>query len=226
MKNKIFGILILSLNLFAVSNSNTKIDNLMWYEEPSQKVYNWNEAGLHCENLSLDGEDQWRLPTIEELSNKGFMFKRGIGEFYSYYWSSTIYSKNNAYVWAMTNSNYKDYLAKDLNNFVSCVADIKVEEVPIEQKIVFTPTIKETKQIEQKTPSSPIIKETKQISVIPAEVVASNEIEVQKSKVIPDIVKVDSSEEKDIVTKKSDDKSEDSTLAGTIFFILLVVLLI
>jgi len=40
---------------------------LIWTVEDNGSNFNWNQANAYCENLTLGGHTDWRLPTIDEL---------------------------------------------------------------------------------------------------------------------------------------------------------------
>ena len=41
--------------------------NLCWQNPPPESDYTWDAAVGYCDNLSLGGSDDWRLPNIQEL---------------------------------------------------------------------------------------------------------------------------------------------------------------
>lgn len=40
---------------------------LVWQQSPSSNTFTWQEAVDYCENLELDGKDDWRIPSLKEL---------------------------------------------------------------------------------------------------------------------------------------------------------------
>ena len=83
------------------------VTGLVWQKDTAPGTYNWGEAISYCENLTLGGYSDWRLPTVIELS-----FIRNLGNFNpsintgyfsntvsSYYWSSTTYAGYPGYAW-------------------------------------------------------------------------------------------------------------------------------
>ncbi len=55
---------------FTVNDDGTTYDNntgLTWVTIPDGGKMTWEEAVEYCENLTLGGYDDWRLPTVEEL---------------------------------------------------------------------------------------------------------------------------------------------------------------
>lgn len=86
------------------------ITGLMWQDnaDASSITKNWGDAKSYCQNLSLGGYSDWRLPSIEELE--------GIVDFghsdpaidpifqhvaSSYYWSSTTHVYYAGYAWGV-----------------------------------------------------------------------------------------------------------------------------
>jgi len=61
--------------------------------------FNWADAKIACDDLVLNGYDDWHLPTIKELTALYVNLKtRGIGGFVNYAgWSSMEYDAANAY---------------------------------------------------------------------------------------------------------------------------------
>lgn len=102
--------------------------NLMWQDNKDAKrnEKNWEEAVDYCENLSLAGFDDWRLPDINTL--KGLSpqknFLQNVDD--SDYWSSTvpnITGYNNKMAWSVSFYNngraYYDWKANP--KYVRCI---------------------------------------------------------------------------------------------------------
>jgi hypothetical protein len=64
---------------FIDNSDGTVLDSrtgLMWEQKTDDggvrdkdNTYTWKDALAYCENLTLGGHDDWRLPTIKELSS-------------------------------------------------------------------------------------------------------------------------------------------------------------
>ncbi len=83
---------------FTDNNDGTITDNntgLMWVKEAGASTMNWESALAYCENLTLAGYSDWRLPTIKELASiTDYSRYPVINSNFSYwpggsYWSST-----------------------------------------------------------------------------------------------------------------------------------------
>jgi len=120
----------------------------MWEKE--SREMDWAEAMEYAKNLRLGGYDDWRLPSIEELSeivtlcggisvtvdddawgdiwdknkaNENYQANyKAKGFASSNYWSSTAYAGNASYAWVVSFSfGYQDYYSKSSDYYVRCV---------------------------------------------------------------------------------------------------------
>jgi hypothetical protein len=81
---------------------------LMWQKDTAPGTYNWRQALSYCENLTLAGYDDWRLPNIIELQSlvDYERYSPCINTTYfpqtqpSHYWSSTTNLDINLPCWA------------------------------------------------------------------------------------------------------------------------------
>jgi len=107
---------------------------LMWQDNTdtsdSSKKINWMNAINYCEDLSLGGYDDWRLPNYEELYQLAdrSRYQPAISPVFmnissSYYWSSTTYDSNATYARYVNflSGGFVGYITKSTNNYVRCV---------------------------------------------------------------------------------------------------------
>lgn len=226
--------LFFSVSLFAVESGSIIVksdaSDIIWHTELHESQLDWDTADQYCTGLIFNGTDKWRLPTLNELINKKGKFKRSYSEFYSYYWSSTIYTKNPDYAWAVTNTKYKDYLSKELKNFVGCVANKELKSEIVQKKLVnkelIVPKSKlllsKAKKVEEKVRVEEIVEIKKEIiktEVIKKEIAKKDNIEKSlKDEIKSTTTEVKSAEEGEI--------SDDEALVRNIFLVLLVLLII
>ncbi len=90
------------------------VTGLEWQQDTAPDTYRWQEALDYCDTLELDDHDDWRLPTIQELStlvDSGIpdpgptvhidYFPDTIGSAYSDYWSSNADVHVTNYAWVV-----------------------------------------------------------------------------------------------------------------------------
>jgi len=100
-----------SQNAFVDNGDGTVTDTstvLMWQQETAPGGYNWEQALAYCENLSLGGHSDWRLPTVKELRSlvdysqyapaiDTTFFPNTVSS--SHYWSSTTDAASTSGAW-------------------------------------------------------------------------------------------------------------------------------
>ncbi len=129
--------------------------NLQWQDNSDAKTVQktWSEAKEYCENLTLGGYDDWRLPSMDELltivdygryspainpvfQNVGSFWKNGVevdDYIVSSYWSSTNFAFNNSLAWSVVFHDYNNYIANTIaeftsnNNLIRCVRGERLE---------------------------------------------------------------------------------------------------
>jgi hypothetical protein len=135
MKRTVTMVLVMSIALFAdftrdgsvVTDSTT---GLQWQDDAIGSTMNWKSAIEQCENLTLDGHSDWRLPNLKELTSivddtrvnpsidtDTFQFIAS-----SFYWSSTTNAGNSSDAWNVYfNYGYQYSYYKSDSYFVRCV---------------------------------------------------------------------------------------------------------
>ena len=110
-----------------------KARNLMWQDDSSAASTdkNYKDAIAYCENLELAGYTDWYLPNVDELKSivKAENYPQCIDKAFvnlypDYYWSSTEYSSELAWIVLFI---YEDvvYYHKSDPSYVRCVRKIK-----------------------------------------------------------------------------------------------------
>jgi len=135
MKRIVTMVLVMSIALFAdfTRDGSVVTDNttgLQWQDDAIGSTMNWKSAIEQCENLTLDGHSDWRLPNLKELTSivDDTRFDPSIdtdtfqhvASFYC--WSSTTYAGNSSNAWRVYFGNgYQYSYYKSNSYFVRCV---------------------------------------------------------------------------------------------------------
>ncbi|MCR4811306.1 MAG: DUF1566 domain-containing protein [Bacteroidales bacterium] len=80
----------------------------------------WSDANDYCNNLSLYGFTDWRLPSKDEL-----MAMCSLLNTRSYWWSGTVYNSSSHYYLYCSSNNWHAYYAQ--NNYLYSVRPVRVE---------------------------------------------------------------------------------------------------
>ena len=99
------------------------VTGLMWQKDTAPGTYTWKQARSYCSSLTLGGYTDWRLPTIQELSNLTDSSIPSPGPaintsyfpdtMASYYWSATASARGLFKAWRVDFSDgYVNYNGK------------------------------------------------------------------------------------------------------------------
>lgn len=131
---KIFLIMIGTCWLFGANTVIDKNTNLEWQDNADTKniTRNWIDAKNYCENLVIEGKNDWRLPNIKELQSIIDIkrFRPAIKDNFknvkpAIYWSSSVVVDNsNRFAWCVfiSDGGTNDH-KKSSSAYVRCVRD-------------------------------------------------------------------------------------------------------
>ncbi|MBT4091634.1 MAG: DUF1566 domain-containing protein [Deltaproteobacteria bacterium] len=101
MRNIRSGIaLILLLFIFSCQSTTSRLTvvdrqaNVIWQAKDGGEM-NWQQANRYCQELNLDGKNDWRLPDMEELEGAFKLKSKFVPPISESYWSSKIISKRS-----------------------------------------------------------------------------------------------------------------------------------
>ena len=108
--------------------------NLEWQDDYSDngnsiKYTTWQSAIEYCENLNLDGNNDWRLPNLNELTSlvDDTTYSPAIDGVFqntnsNNYWSSTTYAYYYDNAWIVNfDDGYQSNYSKGYGSYVRCV---------------------------------------------------------------------------------------------------------
>jgi hypothetical protein len=87
-----------------------------------ERQLNWDDAMMYCQLLVIDGKNDWRLPTKEELNDIYNSENDFVGP---YYWSSTEVNGSNAWLQNLS-SGYQYYSYKNDSYYVRAVRSLTI----------------------------------------------------------------------------------------------------
>ena len=112
---KIILYLLLSSSIFANSN-------LEWQEDKASFVLTFDDAVSYCQDLTLDGNNDWRLPNLSELTELSQKMSYEKSDKPYYFWSSTVNKSFNIAAWFVSLSDdYQHFSIKTKKLHVRCV---------------------------------------------------------------------------------------------------------
>jgi hypothetical protein len=114
---------------YNTDNTVKELRGLIWQTGFSQNKMSWSNAKSYCSNLVLDGYNDWRLPTSNELyyladrtKHKPAIDTNYFQESGNWYWSSTSYKNGSSRAWGVNfNDGNGNYDSKSSKDYVRCV---------------------------------------------------------------------------------------------------------
>ncbi|MCK4737009.1 MAG: DUF1566 domain-containing protein [Sulfurimonas sp.] len=107
--------LLLSSSVFANSN-------LEWQDDKAGFVLTFDDAVSYCQDLEIDGNSDWRLPNLSELTelSQRMSYKESNKPYY--FWSSTVNKSFKVSAWFVSFSDDYQHFSIKTNKFnVKCV---------------------------------------------------------------------------------------------------------
>jgi len=180
-------IILLIMIGFSLSVANVVVDKktgLMWQDnyEARSVIKIWSEAKQYCKNLTLDGYNDWFLPTYKELQTitDKSRYNPAIREEFkntklsSYYWSSSSYVPDSRGAWAVEFKYGSSNAApKTLSYNVRCVRARQPETLNFEKTV----------QSYMKQEFDAIVKLTKELKLIRGEFETTKEFQARVTKI-------------------------------------------
>ncbi|MCF6309108.1 MAG: DUF1566 domain-containing protein [Sulfurimonas sp.] len=96
--------------------------NLEWQEEKASYVFTFDDAVSYCQDLEYDGNSDWRLPNLSELTEFSQKVNHKESNKSYYFWSSTVNKAFKVSAWFVSLSDdYQHFSVKTKKLHVRCV---------------------------------------------------------------------------------------------------------
>lgn len=117
------------------------VSNLLW-QNNEVVVQNWENASLYCENLTLGGYEDWRLPNYDELQSiiDYSAYRPAVHEIFrgntpnSTFWTKTPYAQSAYHYWGVNfeTGSISGNSQQNREETANCVRCVQGEEIIIE----------------------------------------------------------------------------------------------